>query len=487
MKKGAPAGSPLYPRIKFAFTDHPITTWAGTILLRLYFEYIGLRTQIESSLDSRFKKISNNRIQPVDVLLAWMFGVTMGANRFEHLTRYRQEPLLGRLLGLKRFPSPDTIRRLFLRFDYRAVTEISETLFRFSLSRIPWILTGHTLDLDSTVFQRYGEQEGSLKGYNPTKRGRPSHHPLIAFLSESRRLLWAVMRSGNAGTANGASGFLDQALTMLPSGHGISMLRADSGFFSKEFLAHLEDKQLPYIIVARLTRMVRTLVLSRIPAGAWRRVSAGVEVADICVSLPNWNGKTRRFVCMRQELSIRPNASGRKLFDLPDYTYHLMVTDLPYAAEMVIRMYAGRADSENRIKELKDDLGLGHFVLNSFDATDATFRMGCVLYNLLAGFRETVLPNRWFGRRLTAIRDHVLRVGADLIPKANTLVIRFAVPRGDRAEFIRRLSTLTEGMPIAAQLEWDLTEPENEPYAHPEDSLNRLPKPPPPAILAGQT
>ena len=63
-----------------------------------------------------------------------------------------------------------------------------------------------------------------------------------------------------------------------------------------------------------------------------------------------------------------------------------MVTSVPYGAEVVTRMYAGRADSENRIKELKEDLSLDTFCLKSFDATDAAFRMGGVLYNLLADF-----------------------------------------------------------------------------------------------------
>lgn len=39
------------------------------------------------------------------------------------------------------------------------------------------------LDLDSIVITRYGEQEGAKKGYNPNKRGRLSHHPLIAFVN----------------------------------------------------------------------------------------------------------------------------------------------------------------------------------------------------------------------------------------------------------------------------------------------------------------
>jgi hypothetical protein len=123
----------------------------------------------------------------------------LGAERFAHFTRYRRDPLLPQLLGLPRFPSPDTLRRFFLAFSYARLTTVSETLMRQSLERMPRFLLGHTLDLDSTVFCRYGTQEGSQIGYNPQKRGRPSHHPLIAFLSEARRLLWATLRAGRAG------------------------------------------------------------------------------------------------------------------------------------------------------------------------------------------------------------------------------------------------------------------------------------------------
>jgi hypothetical protein len=149
---------------------------------------------------------------------------------------------LGELLGIERFGSPDTLRRLFLRFGYREVTEVSERLMRYSLTRMRPILLGHTLDLDSTVLCRYGEQEGSLKGYNPKKPGgRPSHHPLVAFLAEGRRLLWAVLRSGNSGSANGCVEFLKQALEVLPAGQRIGLVRADAGFFEKRLMEYLEE------------------------------------------------------------------------------------------------------------------------------------------------------------------------------------------------------------------------------------------------------
>ncbi len=456
--------SPLYPKIRFAFTDHPITVWAGAILLRLYFELIGLRAALAPLLVP-FAKTSNNQIPAMDVLLAWWYGLALGAERFEHFTRYRRDPLLPRLLGLRRFPSPDTLRRFFHGFRYGGTTEMSEALMRVSLGTMRPILLGHTLDLDSTVFCRYGEQDGSLKGHNPIKHGRPSHHPLVAWLSECRRLLWATLRAGHAGTANGAREFLAQALTMLPAGHRIGLVRADSGFCVTAFLATLEACELPYIIVARLTPLVRKLVIHRIPEIDWRPVARGIVVADVMATVPAWRGQARRFVCLRQTLMERPDASGRRLIECPGYTYRVFVTTVPYAAEVVTRMYAGRADSENRIKELKEDLSLDTFCLQSFDATDAAFRTGCVLYNLLMGFRETVLPACWFERRLRAIRDRVFHVGADLIPKARRLRVRFAVPPEDRAEFLQRLRTLSAGLPIAAQLEWLLPEADESAHA----------------------
>jgi len=97
-------------------------------------------------------------------------------------------------------------------------------------------------------------------------------------------------------------------------------------------------------------------------------------------------------------------------------------------------------------------------LFESFDATDAAFRMGCVLYNLLAQFRETVLPRSWFERRLRAVRDLIFLVGADLISQGRRIKIRFAMPEPERPEFLRRLRTMSEGLPIAAQLEWSLTD-----------------------------
>ncbi|HMS83797.1 MAG TPA: hypothetical protein PKD12_09105 [Nitrospira sp.] len=43
MRIRRPLASPLYPKIGSACTDHPITVWAGTVLLRPYCKLFGLQ------------------------------------------------------------------------------------------------------------------------------------------------------------------------------------------------------------------------------------------------------------------------------------------------------------------------------------------------------------------------------------------------------------------------------------------------------------
>jgi hypothetical protein len=65
-------------------------------------------------------------------------------------------------------------------------------------------------------------------------------------------------------------------------------------------------------------------------------------------------------VSRRQLLTERPAASGRWLIECPGYTYRVLVTSMPFTAELLTRMSAGLADRENRIKELYRSRFLGH-------------------------------------------------------------------------------------------------------------------------------
>ena len=59
MKEPRRERSPLYRKISFGFTDHPITVWAGVILLRVYFEWIKLREELNEALVNSSKRSNN--------------------------------------------------------------------------------------------------------------------------------------------------------------------------------------------------------------------------------------------------------------------------------------------------------------------------------------------------------------------------------------------------------------------------------------------
>ena len=79
---------------------------------------------------------------------------------------------------------------------------------------------------------------------------------------------------------------------------------------------------------------------------------------------------------------------GRKLIDVPGYTFRVFVTSCSDPPQEIWRGYHRRADMENRIAELKHDLGADGFCMKQFFATEAAFRAVLLLFNLLAEFQR---------------------------------------------------------------------------------------------------
>lgn len=125
---------------------------------------------------------SNNAIPLAHCLTAFLMSVVVGAQRFAHGEWLRADRVLHALLGLERFPSDDTIRNFFLRFSRAHLEAFWRPLWRWLGRLVQCPAGGFALDLDSTVFCRAGKQEGALKGFNPKRQGRHSHHPLLAVL-----------------------------------------------------------------------------------------------------------------------------------------------------------------------------------------------------------------------------------------------------------------------------------------------------------------
>jgi hypothetical protein len=399
-------------------TKRAVTPFGGVAVFVAFLQKIDLVGQLRQHMPIQWK--SPNQIDPTATFVAFLMTVLVGAQRFAHATWLRGDQALHALLGMKRFPIDDTIRNLFREFGMGHVQRLYEPLAEWQMQRLPLRAEGYPLDLDSTVLERYGKQEGSLKGHNPRQHGRPSHHPLLAVLSEAHFLLHGWLRSGNCGTARGVEEFLKAALALWGQRQKIRRLRADSGFFEDPLLSFLEQRRLPYIVVARLTLWVKRAA-QRVEQ--WRELDDDFAVGELRLRLHGWSVE-RRFVVIRERVREGRDSVGRKLIDVPGYTFRVLVTSAADPPEEIWRDYNRRADMENRIAELKHDLGADGFCLKEFFATEAAFRAVLLLFNLLSEFQRAAgLPGY---RAPATLRTQVLTGGAILGRAGRRLVVHLS-------------------------------------------------------------
>lgn len=403
-------------------TARAVTPFGG---LSVFFEFLS-RIGYAEAIREHMPVVltSPNAIEPAQTFTGFVVAVLAGARRFAHAGWLKADRALHQLMGVSRFPIDDTLRNLFKRFGRKQVYEFYAGLTRWQVARLPQREAGYSLDLDSTVFERYGRQEGAKKGHNPKKHGRPSHHPLLAVLAESYFVLHGWLRSGNCGAARGVVEFLKEALGLLEKRRRIRVVRADAGFFEEGLLTYLEDERLDYIVVARMTRLVKRELRQ---VAAWRELDPEYAVGEFRAQLLGWT-RPRRFVVVRERLREQHASPGRRLFEVPGYTFRAFVTSRPEAPEEIWRDYNQRSDVEKRIAELKYDLAADDFCLRQFFATEAAFLGILLLFNLLAEFQRAAGFTTY--RQPATLRSQVFLCGAVLGRAGHRVVLHLSTAWG---------------------------------------------------------
>lgn len=234
------------------YTSHKVTPFGGMRLMKDFLDKLGIRQCLqELNLPSR----GSNRSYPAhEIVEGFWLSIWTGASRFIHADWLRYDTTLQEIFGFTKMPSQSTYSRFFKKFNWQRNTEVFPDLMRWFLGKID--IGTITVDLDSTVITRYGEQQGARKGYNPTKPGRNSHHPLMAFLPQTRMVINAWMRQGNTVSLSSCVEFLKETLDILKN-KTVGLIRADSGFCSEKMLGFLEERNLQYVIAVKFHELIR--------------------------------------------------------------------------------------------------------------------------------------------------------------------------------------------------------------------------------------
>jgi hypothetical protein len=148
-------------------------------------------------------------------------------------------------------------------------------------------------------------------------------------------------------------------------------------------------------------------------------VAPDLEVSELLYTPHAWAEELgpQRLVVVRQHMKRKEGGVPGKtlsLFaddpDLQGWRYGAILTNLSLPAVQAWRLYRGRTDCENRIKELKADFGLDSFVLRDFWATEAALGVTMLAYNLMSVFRHAVMRQS-VHHTLATLHHKVLAVG----------------------------------------------------------------------------
>ena len=180
---------------------------------------------------------SNRGYNPETIIESFIASVWCGANRFLHTEILRHDVPLNRIFEWRQMPGQDVYKRYFAKFRQKTNQEVFNHIFSWFFDQLQF--REFTIDFDSSVMTRYGKQEGAKRGYNPAKRGRANHHPLMAFVADSNMVANMWLRSGNTSASGNFRGFIEETIERL-KGKQIGLVRLDSGFYNKEVFSLLE-------------------------------------------------------------------------------------------------------------------------------------------------------------------------------------------------------------------------------------------------------
>jgi hypothetical protein len=277
-----------------------------------------------------------------------------------------------------------------------------------------------TIDLDPTDDPTHGQQQFTF--FN-------SHYdsycylPMVCFLTFNEEaeqyLVAAVLRRGNA---TGSLGILRRLITRVSNAFPKARLRVrlDGGFASPEVLDFLDcEPKVEYLV-----NLAANAVLKRKVKSAMKRSRHASEISGQTehvygecryATKKTWPWKRR--IIYKAEV-VR--AANKEAKDNPRF----VVINLKQSPQWIYeQVYCQRGDVENRIKELHDGMQIGRTSCSNFLANTFRVLLTAAAYVLMQEMRLHLSPTRHARAQVSTLREHFLKLGAQVIVTVRRIVL----------------------------------------------------------------
>ena len=403
---------------KIEFKAKNLTSNAGLFLMLENTKNNGIFEMIENDLTFESASVNKIKMNHVKTMLSGHF---IGIDKLERLKLLKNDPLVREFdISVK---EPETVSRFLSNFSFKTTQmfrEINFKVFKKLLSKSG--LTSITIDIDSSVINVEGHQEGATKGYNPKKLGNRCYNVQFAFCDELKAYVTGFVRSGNAYTANGAAELIKEIVATLKAQNLEIFFRMDSGYFDEEIIETIESLGCKYLIKAKAYATLVSQVTAS--SAVFLKGIDGRETAELLIKLDKWK-KKRRFVVSRV-LKPEKERAQLSLLEGSEYDYFFFVTNTDLESEAVVLSYEKRGNAENYIKEAKYDMSVGHLLLKSFWANEAVFQMMMLAYNLFLLFKFDYLNASEYRQQIKTFRLKYVFLAAKIIKTARSVIMKLS-------------------------------------------------------------
>ena len=402
------------------FKERNLTSHAGAFLLLEHASRKGIFDLIDEGLVFENESTNKVKMNHVRILLCGHF---IGIDRLERLKLIQRDTLIREFnIAIK---EPETVSRFLSNFGYKTtqmLREINFAVFRTLLDKSG--LRSVTIDIDSSVVNVEGHQEGTARVYNPKKPGNPCYNIQFAFCDEIKAFLTGYVRSGDTYTVNGAAELIKEIVAHLQETRVKVTFRMDSGYFDEEILETVESLGCQYVIKGKAYPTLVERV--RDPGVLFNKGEGSHETADLVATLNVWE-KERRFVVSRVEKPERDRAQ-LSFLEGEAFEYFFFVTNTGLSAERVVTFYEKCGNSENYIKEAKYDMVVGHLLLKSFWANEAIFQLMMLAYNLFLMFKMYRLKRAEYREQIRTFRWKYVFLAGKIVRSARRVTMK--LPEG---------------------------------------------------------
>jgi hypothetical protein len=401
----------------------------GAILLKATDDRLGLTWRLASAI--RDRRQPGKVAHPLrDLLRQRVFGLACGYADCNDAGRLVDDPIHKLLLdrdplegaGLGSQPTLSRFENAVGRADlYRLGTTLADAVLTHHRERLGDTVRLITIDLDATDDPTHGQQEFALfNGYYDTW----CYLPLIATVTFNtepiQHVIAALLRPGTGAATRGVRGLLRRLFSKLRTLFPRARLRvrADAGFADAKLLAFLDGAEVEYVLGLagnrRLDKRVRRL-LGRARMQARSTGDTATLYGETRYAARRWARKRR--IIMKAEVLCYP---GRARKDNPRF----LVTNLPHRpATVYTRVYCGRGDMENRLKELQHGVAMDRTSCSRFVANQLRLLFSVAAYALFQTLQTVARLTGLGAAQVCTLRERLVKVAVWVERSARRIVL----------------------------------------------------------------